>query len=247
MIDAKYYLFFDKLGDIERRGPLLWGIDRYRTEDVKNHIFDLLLILDILFPKFNCKLDKELMKNYIFIHDLSEVITGDITAFEGIDKSEIDRVTLLAIDFIEQSFSEFLTPKTILKDYESKITLESKIVNMIDKIQSAIPFLKYESEKNIEYKKQKIYSRIKNMPLIKECESKKMDLGDMFFLFHLEAVSFTDDECIKYNLTKNDANNIINVIKDFANNIYSLKTNKSIKDLELDFPKDAQIYNHLQK
>ena len=43
-----------------------------------------------------------------------------------------------------------LIDKKIFDEYEKKTTLESKIVNMLDKVNSAIPFLKYDGEKLID-------------------------------------------------------------------------------------------------
>ena len=45
--DVKLFLIFDILGDIVRTGPILWHIERERLEDVKDHVFDLLVIVKI--------------------------------------------------------------------------------------------------------------------------------------------------------------------------------------------------------
>ncbi len=38
---AKLYMLYDILGDTLRTGPLLWKVDRFRTEDIKDHLSDL--------------------------------------------------------------------------------------------------------------------------------------------------------------------------------------------------------------
>ena len=38
-------MVFDILGDTVRTGPQLWFVDRERLEDIKDHILDLLLML----------------------------------------------------------------------------------------------------------------------------------------------------------------------------------------------------------
>jgi len=43
-LEAKLYMIFDMLGDIPRTGPLIWKVDRARTEDIKDHIFDLIIM-----------------------------------------------------------------------------------------------------------------------------------------------------------------------------------------------------------
>ena len=84
--EVKLFMVFDILGDTIRTGPQLWCINRKRLEDVKNHIFDLLLIARILQKRLPNSLDFNKINDYILCHDLPEAITGDITKFEGVSK-----------------------------------------------------------------------------------------------------------------------------------------------------------------
>ena len=43
--EVKLFMVFDILGDTIRTGPQLWFVDRERLEDIKDHILDLLLML----------------------------------------------------------------------------------------------------------------------------------------------------------------------------------------------------------
>ena len=88
--DVKLFMVFDILGDTERTGPHLWQIERFRLEDVKNHILDLLLMARILKKYFPEGLDYDKITDYIICHDLPEAITGDITKFEGVSEEEIE-------------------------------------------------------------------------------------------------------------------------------------------------------------
>ena len=86
--EVKLYELFDILGDIKRSGPIQWKIDRFRTSDIKDHIFDLIVIIKMLKPYLPAYINTEKMIDYAIVHDLTEVITGDITTFEGITKEE---------------------------------------------------------------------------------------------------------------------------------------------------------------
>lgn len=129
--DVKLFMVFDILGDTERTGPLLWQIERKRLEDVKNHILDLLLIARILRKYFPDDIDYDKINDYIMCHDLPEAITGDITKFEGVSGDEIKRVTSLAINYLSSRFGNVLDFRTILNNYEDRVDIESKIVNMM--------------------------------------------------------------------------------------------------------------------
>ena len=135
--EVKLFMVFDILGDTERTGPHLWQINRFRLEDVKNHVLDLLLMMRILQKHFPDGINYEKMTDYILCHDLPEAITGDITKFEGVTDDEIKRVTSLAIDYLGERFGHILDIRGIISSYEERSDLESKIVHMLDKLHSS--------------------------------------------------------------------------------------------------------------
>ena len=141
--EVKLFMIFDILGDTVRSGPLLWQIERKRLEDIKNHVLDLKIILRLLKKHFPDGVDYDKVDDYILCHDLPEAITGDITKFEGVSGDEINRVTNLAIDYLGKLLDEVMPLSKILNDYEKKVDLESKIVNMIDRVHSSTTFIKY--------------------------------------------------------------------------------------------------------
>ncbi len=241
--DVKLFMIFDILGDTERTGPILWKIERKRLEDIKNHILDLLLIARILRKYFPSYINFDKIYDYIVCHDLPEAITGDITKFEGITNEEIKNVTNLAIDYLSNEFNNVLDLKNILNNYENRIDIESKIVNMIDKVHSSTTFIKYQTEKNVDMDAQGIISSLRNHPFVVEKIAEGKDLADIFFEFHMKAVAITDEECIKYNISRDDANKIVDAIRGFANDFYSKKLNKTLFDVKKEFPKEAMKYN----
>ncbi len=245
--DVKLFMIFDILGDTERTGPLLWKIDRKRLEDIKNHILDLLLIARILRKHFPSYINIDKIYDYIICHDLPEAITGDITKFEGVTEEEIKRVTNNAIEYLSKEFNNVIEFSTILNNYESKMDIESKIVNMIDKVHSSTTFIKYQTEKNVDMDAPGIIPSLRNHPFVVEKIAEGKDLADIFFEFHMKSVNITEEECIKYNISRDDAGIIIDAIKGFANEFYSKKINKTLFDVKKEFPKDAMKYNRNYK
>lgn len=241
--DVKLFMVFDILGDTERTGPLLWRINRKRLEDVKNHILDLLLIARILKKHFPTSLDYSKINDYIMCHDLPEAITGDITKFEGVSGDEIKRVTNIAIDYLSNRFGNILDLETILNDYENKIDIEAKVVNMIDKVHSSTTFIKYQSEQNIDMDDPNIITELRNHPFVVEKIEEGKDLADIFFEFHMMSVNITDEECERYNISRDNADRIVNAIRAFASEMYNQKLNGTLLDFKTDFPNEAMKYN----
>lgn len=241
--EVKLFMIFDILGDTERTGPLLWHIDRKRLEDVKNHVADLIFIARELRRYLPNYLDYDKIYDYILCHDLPEAITGDITKFEGVPGEEITRVTNMAIDFLADTFDEIMDFRTIIHGYEDKVDLEAKVVNMLDKLHSASTFVKYQSEQNVDMDNPNIISCLRNHPFVVQKIAEGKDLADIFFEFHFMALNITEDECEKYNISKEEASSIVTPIQAFANEMYQQKLNGTLLIDKNQFPKTATKYN----
>ena len=241
--EVKLFMIFDILGDIERTGPLLWKIKRERLEDVKSHIFDLLLMVRILKKYFPKNLNYDKITDYIICHDLSEAITGDITEFEGVTDDEKKRVTTIATDYFSDQFRNVLDFSNILSGYENRVDIESKVVHMIDKVHSAIVFIKYQSEQDIDMDNPNIIPELRNHPFVVRKISEGKDLADIFFEFHLKEVNITDEECKKYGVSMENADKIVAVIRTFVTEVYRQKKNDTLLDVKKEFPPSAMKYN----
>ena len=241
--EVKLFMIFDILGDTVRSGPQLWHISRKRLEDVKNHTLDLLLIARILKKYFPQNIDFDKISDYILCHDLPEAITGDITKFEGIPDSEIKRVTNVAIEYLSNQFGTVLDFQNILNHYENRVDIESKIVHMIDKFHSAVAFIKYQSEQDIDMDNKEIIPELRNHPFVVQKIAEGKDLADIFFEFHLQAITISEEECQRYHITKEEATQIITTIKSFATEMYNQKQNGTLLVSKTSFPQEAVEYN----
>lgn len=245
--EVRLFMIFDILGDTERTGPHLWQIKRDRLEDVKNHVLDLLLIVRLLRKYLPDTLDYDKITDYIICHDLPEAITGDITKFEGVSQEEITRVTKIAIDYLADNFNDVMDFKTILNNYEQRADIESKVVHMIDKVHSSTTFIKYQSEQPINVNDPNIIPELRNLPFVVERIAQGLDVADIFYEFHIRAVTITDEECEKYGISRQDADKIVAIIKTFAAELYNEKINGTLLDAKKDFPKEAMQYNRANK
>ena len=245
--EVKLFMLFDLLGDTVRSGMIQWKIDRDRLEDVKDHVFDLIMIAKILERYFPIYVDMSKVINYIIVHDLPEAITGDITKFEGVSEEEIKQVTELAIEYLVDNFNHIIDFKTLIPNYEQRIDLESKIVKMIDKVHSASTFIKYENEQHIDYDKEGIIDSLRYHPFVDKKIQEGYDVADIFYEFHREAISFSDEELIKYNINRKDADTIVNAIRGFLDEMYEQKKDSTLFNIYTERPKDAMKYNRLVK
>lgn len=241
--EVKLFMIFDILGDTKRTGPVLWCVDRERLEDIKDHILDLLLIARILKNKLDKYINYDKLYDYIICHDLPEAITGDITKFEGVSSEEIERVTGIAIDYLDNLFKDIIDIKELINDFDCGNNLEAKVARMIDKVHSATTFIKYQMEKNIDVNNPKIIKELRYIPFVDKKISEGADVADIFYEYHRQAITISDEECQKYHLNRNDANNIVMVIQGFIDEFYKEKLNNTLFSFKEKFPKEGMIYN----
>ena len=241
--EARLYLTFDMLGDLRRSGPLQWRIDRFRTSDIKNHVFDLIIKIKLLKPYLPGHLDTDKMIDYAIVHDLEEVITGDITTFEGVTKDEKDRVNLIAMNYLIQEYGDTMNISTLLYSFENSTDLEAKVLHMLDKVSSSIEFLKYDSEKKVDMDNPDIIESLRNNPGVVKLKEQGLSLGEIFYEWHLRKVCFSDEELERYGISREEAESIVKVIKDFMKAI--CEEIKCLKQIETSFPKEATKYRNI--
>ncbi len=241
--EVKLFMVFDILGDTERTGPILWQIKRKRLEDIKDHILDLILMARILKKYLPDFINYDKLYDYIICHDLPEAITGDITAFEGVSKEEKERVTNVAIGYLQQRFGHIMNLKKIIMGFEKRIDIEAKIAKMFDKISSFCAFIKYQSEQNIDMNNPNIISSLRYHPYVDQKIKEGKDIGDIFFTFHMQDINISDEECEKYQLSRKDADKILEVIRAFANELYNQKLKGTLLDVKETFPSEGMKYN----
>lgn len=238
--EAKLFLLFDMLGDLVRSGPLQWKIKRFRTEDVKDHVFDLIIMTKLIKKKLPNYIDTDKMIDYAIVHDLEEVITGDITTFEGITREEKERVNKIAMDYLIDEYGDIININRLLNGFEDKADIEAKVLHMLDKVNSSIAFLKYDSENEVDMDNPEIIECLRCNPDVLRLRGQGMSLGEIFYVWHLRSVNFTDEELVKYNISREDADAIVAVIKSLMKSIHDQI--KRVNEITNSFPNEATVY-----
>lgn len=245
--EVKLFMIFDRLGDTVRSGPILWAINRDRLEDVKNHIFDLVIMLKLIeryFPR-ELNIDINLIIEYILAHDLPEALTGDITKFEGVSDEERDRVTNIAMDYLVENYGDILNFRSLFDGFEKVTDLEAKIANLLDAIHSSTTFLKYACEGVIDLNDPNIIPELDYY--IKLAKENNWDIGDVFYNYHKKRLVISDEECELYNISRENADIILDIVHSLIDEFYKQKLDGSLVKIGDDLPKNAGIYKRIQK
>ena len=135
-----FFLHAYHLKHLKREGWCRVGIEN--PESVASHSWGLALLVLLLAPPH---LHKERMLELALIHDLPEVIVGDITPHDNISKEEKKRMERIAANQILPS--QFLD---IWMEYEENQTAEAQFVHVLDKLDMALQAILYQHQADTE-------------------------------------------------------------------------------------------------
>ncbi|MBO7451552.1 MAG: 5'-deoxynucleotidase [Clostridiales bacterium] len=178
-MDNKEYGFFamvDRMQYINR-----WGLMRNsRTENIKEHSFDVALIAHALTVIHNennkdSKLNPYKVQAYALYHDCTEIITGDLPtpikykndiikkAYKEVEQEAAETLSSLLPEFMQDEYLELLAPKQ--ETEEDKLI--HKLVKAADRISAYLKCISEENFGNREFvsAKEEIYKTIMNIDL----------------------------------------------------------------------------------
>ncbi len=144
-------------------------------ESVAEHSFRVGVLAMVLSDKFDCVLDKEKLIKMALLHDLAEVITGDVVVerWDLIDVDKREKKERLEKEGIKKIFDKIGQGDEYVAIFEEmigRLTPEAKIFFQLDKLEMALQALEYEEEqgKNLEEFFVSVGSYYTKDPLIKK-------------------------------------------------------------------------------
>lgn len=84
----RFYIFNNKLKKILRQGWLDVKISEERTESIAEHIYGCLILAITINEEFKLNLNMEHILKMLTLHELEEIIIGDLSAISKVTKEE---------------------------------------------------------------------------------------------------------------------------------------------------------------
>ena len=134
----RFYLLATKLKYKIRSGwdKNHWNVNSDRIESIAEHVYGTCILAISLNSEFELNLDMEKILKMLTIHEIGEVLIGDITPFDNItlkEKLELEHKAMKSVlgDLIkkEELFS-------LLIEFDEKNTNESKFAYLCDKMEA---------------------------------------------------------------------------------------------------------------
>ena len=142
MIPADLLLEILRLKSLPRAGWLRVNIAS--PESVAGHAWGLAWLVLLLCPE---ELDRERAVAIAIVHDIPEVLVGDITPHDGISGSEKARREAAAA---EKILGQSPRLHALWQEYVDHETAESKLVHQLDKLEMGLQAIRYHQDTGID-------------------------------------------------------------------------------------------------
>ncbi|CAM1503106.1 Fc.00g078820.m01.CDS01 [Cosmosporella sp. VM-42] len=144
-----FFHILERLKTTKREGWRRFGISR--GESIADHMYRMSLISMFAPPALAPKLDLPKCMKMCLIHDIAELLVGDITPVDGVPKPEKSRRETTTMDFLTKNLLRNVgggvageEMRAIWQEYEDSQTLDSHFVHDVDKIELLLQMMEYE-------------------------------------------------------------------------------------------------------
>ena len=149
-----------------------WNVSKDRVESIAEHVYGTCILALSIDSEFKTNLDINKVIKMLVLHELGEVIIGDITPFDNITpeekmKKEHEAMREVIGDLVNQE--EFLS---LLFEFDDKKTKEAIFAHHCDKLEADIQAKVYqdmgcqhpldEQENNVVFKSNKVQQMVKD-------------------------------------------------------------------------------------
>jgi len=145
-----FYMIATKLKDIIRSGWKQWNINRERIESVAEHVYGTCILAIAMDSEFEFDLNLEKSIMMIVLHELEEVIIGDLTPLDNVSREEKRIKGEEAIKEVLSTLTKKDNYIELLKEFEEEKTFEAKFAKMCDKLECDLQIKLYCEEGTVD-------------------------------------------------------------------------------------------------
>ncbi|KAB8349773.1 hypothetical protein FH972_023787 [Carpinus fangiana] len=144
-----FFHMLSRLKTTKREGWRRFGISN--GESVSDHMYRMSILTLLAPPSLRASINIERCTILALVHDMAELLVGDITPVDGIAKSEKNRREASTMDYLCQELLGSVDGgvqgreiRAAWQEYEDGASEESKFVHDIDKMELILQMVEYE-------------------------------------------------------------------------------------------------------
>ena len=149
----KFYVLCNKLKDVVRTGWKVWEVEKDRIESVAEHIYGVQMLAIAMYKEFDYDFDLEKVLYMLAVHELEEIVIGDLTRFDisSLEKRERGKK---AVSEVLSNLVNSSDIQNLIEEFECRETKEALFAYHCDKMECDIQAKLYDEKKCVDYEKQ---------------------------------------------------------------------------------------------
>lgn len=151
---VKFYVLCAKLKNLIRTGWKVWNVQNERLESVAEHIYGTQMLAISMKSEFNYDVDLYKVIKMLAVHELEEIIIGDITLFQ-MDRTQKEQLGHKAIEKILDGLVDKQELKALIFEFDDRTTKEAKFAYFCDKMEADLQARIYDLKDCVDVKKAK--------------------------------------------------------------------------------------------
>lgn len=203
----RYYVLCNKLKNVIRTGWKDWNVKRVRVESVAEHIYSTQMLAIAMYSEFEYELDIKKILYMLAVHELEEIIIGDLTMFQ-ISKDEKRKKGIKAVNRVLGSMLKKDEIKSIIEEFEDRKTKEALFAYYCDKLECDLQCKLYDEEECVNVKESDSINDEKVRKMLNEDKT----WSNMWLLFSQETYGYDENfmKVSNYAINNNINNLLIN-------------------------------------
>jgi len=206
-----FFVLCNKLKNVIRTGWNDWNVKKERIESVAEHIYSVQMLAIAMHSEFNYDIDISKVIMMIAVHEIEEIVIGDLTCFE-ISKEEKNKLGHEAVEKVLENLSVKEDIKNLILEFDERKTKEALFAYYCDKLECDLQCKIYDEGNYVDVNNQPNNKAINDPDVIKLLSLGK-SWSEMWLTFGQERYNYDDnfksvsDYAINNTITKIDINN----------------------------------------
>ena len=176
-----YYVLCNKLKTVIRTWWKHWNVQKERLESVAEHIYWVQMLAIAMKSEYQYDIDIMKVILMIAIHELWEIIIGDLTQFQ-ISKDEKEKIEHEAVHNILKNLVDWEELEKLFLEFDEHKTKESIFAYQCDKLECDLQCKLYDEETNLKVDKEKYMKNVQDETVIKLFDQ-NMTWSEMWLTF----------------------------------------------------------------
>lgn len=144
-----FYYLATTLKDKIRSGWICWNVSKERLESVAEHIYGTCILAIAINSELNNNINLDKVLKMLVLHELEEIIIGDLTPYDNVTKEEKLRLGKEAVKKVLKDLVKKEEYEKLLDEFNEQKTKESLFAFRCDKLEADLQAKKYDEYTNI--------------------------------------------------------------------------------------------------